>query len=182
MPLQTLLGGFLVWVLYPAWLIAGGLDYLCHRRTRIEHTTGPTESRLHVGEFAAVAAIVIPAVMLEITLAVVILMAAAACAHTVLSFIDVSYTLGRRPIPTLEQHVHGVLNVVPFIAVALLAILNWDELLVGSALRWKDAPLTLLEQLGLIGSFLILAGTPVIEEWFRTQHVRDEHLVVSSQR
>jgi hypothetical protein len=183
MPLRTLLSGFLIWVLYPLWLIAGGIDYLCHRRTHIEHTSGATESRLHVAEFAAVAAIVLPAVLMEITLALVVFMLAAVCLHAVLSFIDVEYTLGRRPIPSLEQHVHGVLNVVPFIAVALLALLHWNDLLSGTALRWKDAPLTLPVQIVLLGSFLILAGTPVIEERFRTQrYAREERLVASSQR
>jgi hypothetical protein len=79
--------------------------------------------------------------------------------------------------------VHGVLNVLPFIAVALLAMMHWDDLLMGSALRWKDAPLSLLQQVALIGPFVVLAGTPVFEELFRTfQHVRDEPLIVSSQR
>lgn len=183
MPLQTLLGGFLIWVLYPLWLVAGGIDYLCHRQTDIEHTSGAKESRLHVAEFATVAAIVMSAVLLEITLAVVVFLFAVACLHTFLSFIDVSYTLGRRHITTLEQHVHGVLNVVPFMAVAVLALLHWNDLLSGTALRWKDVPLSLQGQVILIGSFLLLAGTPVIEELFRTQrHVRDERLVTSAQR
>lgn len=183
MPLRTLLGGFLVWILYPLWLVAGGIDYFCHRQTDIEHTSGPTESSFHLAEFISIGFIVASAALLEITLAVLVLMLAAACVHTVLSFVDVSYTIGRRRITVLEQHVHGVLNVLPFMAVALFAMLNWNELLTGSALRWKDAPLAPQQQLILIGSFVILAGAPVLEELFRTrQHVRDEHLIVSSQR
>lgn len=183
MPLRTLLGGFLVWLLYPLWLVAGGIDYFCHRQTDIEHTSGPKESAFHVAEFVAVGFIVVAAAMLEITLAVLVLMFAAACVHTVLSFVDVSYTEGRRRITALEQHAHGVLNVLPFIVVALLAMMHWDDLLTGGALRWRDAPLTLQQQVALIGSFVVLAGTPVFEELFRTrQHVRDEHLIVSSQR
>ena len=182
MPLHTLLGGFLIWVLYPLWLLAGGIDYFCHRQTDIEHTSGATESRLHLAEFASVAIIVMCAVLLQITLAVAIFMFAAACIHTILSFIDVSYTLGRRHITTLEQHVHGVLNVVPFIAVALLVLLHWNELSSGAALRWKDSPLSLQLQVALLGGFLVIAGTPVIEELFRTQHARNVQLAASAQR
>lgn len=183
MPLRTLLGGFLVWVLYPLWLIAGGIDYFCHRRSDIEHTSGPVESSFHVAEFVTVGFIVAAAALLEITLAVFVLMFAAACIHTVLSFVDVAHTIGRRRISALEQHVHGLLNVLPFMAVAVLAMMNWNDLLAGSALRWKDVPLTLQQQVLLVGGFLVLAGAPVFEELFRTrQHVRDEHPIVSSLR
>ena len=50
--LQTL-WGLLLWVLYPLWLLAGAIDYVCHRRTNIEHTSGATESLLHLAQFAA---------------------------------------------------------------------------------------------------------------------------------
>lgn len=183
MPLRALLGESLVWVLYPLWLVAGGIDYLCHRHTDIERTSGATESSFHIAEFLTIGFIVVAAALLEITLVVLILMFAAACVHTALAFVDVSYTIGRRRITALEQHVHGVMNVLPFVAVAILAMLNWDHLLYGSALRWKDAPLTLQQQILLISSFVILAGAPVFEELLRTkQHDRDEHLIASSQR
>ena len=75
------------------------------------------------------------------------------------------------------------LVVVPFMVVALLTLLHWNDLLAGTALRWKDEPLTAQAQIALLGSFLILAGTPVIEELFRTlRYAREERLVASSQR
>ena len=176
MQLRTLLSGFLTSVLYPMWLVAGASDYICHRRTRIERTSGVTESWLHVAQFISIAVIFVAAVLLEITLAVVIAMIVALIAHTVLSFIDVAYTMRYRHISTLEQHVHGFLDVIPFVAVGLLAILYWDEVSLanGAPLRLKDEPLSKVQAGVLLGSFGVLAGIPILEEWFRTR--RSEHL------
>ncbi len=171
MQLRTLLSGFLTSVLYPMWLVAGAGDYLCHRRTQIERTSGITESWLHVAQFASIAIIFVAAVLLEITLAVLIAMIVAVITHTVLSFIDVSYTMRHRHISTLEQHVHGLLDVIPIVAVGLLAILYWEEvsLASGAPLRLKDEPLSRVQAGVLLGSFGVLAGTPIFEEWFRTR-------------
>ncbi len=173
MQLRTQLGTFLAGVLYPLWLLGGALDYLCHRKTKIADTSGPTESWLHVAELLCVAVIITGAVLFEITRTVLVLMALAVVAHTALSFLDVSYTLGRRHISTLEQHVHGLLNVIPAVAVCLLAILNWDSLQ-GSpgGLLLKQQPLSVLHRAALLGSFAVLAGIPVFEELLRTQRAR----------
>jgi hypothetical protein len=175
MQLRMLLGGFLGWVLYPLWLIGGAIDYICHRRTDIQHTSGIQESWLHVAQFATMAVFFASAVLLQITLPVIILLVALVIAHTVLSFIDVSYTLGRRHISPSEQHAHGLLNVVPLIAVGLLAILNWQTLLPLSndpMIRVKDEPLAATHVAMLLGSFSVLAGGPVLEEWLRTYRAR----------
>ena len=51
MNMPELLQTFLLWGVYPAWLLAGAGDYLCHRRTDIEHTSGAKESWLHLAQF-----------------------------------------------------------------------------------------------------------------------------------
>lgn len=176
MALRTLLGEFLAWVVYPLWLLAGAGDYLSHRSTHIERTSGNPESWLHVAQFVAIAIIFCCAVLLEITLGVLAIMALALILHAALSLTDVSYTLGRRHISAFEQHVHGFMDVLPFIAVCLLALTHWDTLVAreanGSMLRWKDAPLTWAEIALLLGSFFVLAGGPIAEEWFRTRRAQ----------
>ncbi len=175
MQLRMLLGGFLAWVLYPLWLIGGAVDYLCHRRTDIQHTSGIQESWYHVAQFITIALVFVGAVLLQITLPVVIVLMVLVLAHTVLSFIDVSYTLGRRHISTTEQHAHGLLNVIPLIAVGVLAILNWQTLLApstDSVVRLRDEPLSATHVAMLLGSFSVLAGGPVLEEWLRTYRAR----------
>jgi hypothetical protein len=176
--LRTLLGGFLAWVLYPLWLLAGAGDYLSHRFTRIEQTSGHHESWLHVAQFATLAIIFGCAVLFEITLGIFAVMALAVIAHTALSLWDVSYTLGRRHISAFEQHVHGFMDVIPFMAVCLLALMYWDTLAVPDAnwpmLRWKDNPLTTPQIALLLGSFFVLAGVPVAEEWLRTRRAQGD--------
>jgi NADH:ubiquinone oxidoreductase subunit 6 (subunit J) len=175
MQLRMLLGGFLAWVLYPLWLIGGAVDYVCHRRSDIQHTSGIQESWLHVAQFLTMALVFVSAVVLQITLPVVVALVILVVAHTVLSFIDVSYTLGRRHISPSEQHAHGLLNVVPLVAIGLLAILNWQTLLApstDSVVRLKDEPLSATHVAMLLGSFGVFAGGPVLEEWLRTYRAR----------
>lgn len=175
MELRTLLGWFLAGVLYPIWLVAGAGDYLCHRFTRIERTSGSKESLFHIAQFLTIAVIFVSAVLLEITLAVLMIMAIALIAHTALSLADVAYTSNRRHISTLEQHVHGFMDVIPFIAVCLLALMHWDTLGFDSgapALRLKAESLPALQASLLLGSFAVLAGVPVCEEWFRTHRAQ----------
>jgi hypothetical protein len=40
---------FLMNVVLPVWLAAGIADWLCHRASSIETTTGPKESVIHLG-------------------------------------------------------------------------------------------------------------------------------------
>lgn len=168
MPLRTLLLNFLSFAVYPAWLIAGALDYACHRRTKIEHTSGRTEGWLHVAQFVTIAIIFFAAVLLKPTLAMIAIAGTAAMLHLVLSYVDVSYTQSKRFISPLEQHVHAFLNVLPIVAVCLLALIGssdglWSNGLVPQVHELSPRTLTLF-----IGSFVVLAGTPVIEEFLRT--------------
>jgi hypothetical protein len=44
----------LMFVVLPVWLLAGLADYLCHRATNIETTSGVRESMLHLVQFGLV--------------------------------------------------------------------------------------------------------------------------------
>jgi hypothetical protein len=182
MSLRTLLEFFLAGVLYPIWLIAGAADYLCHRRTDIARTSGTTESWFHVAQFASLAVLMVCAVLLEVTSIVILMMGIAAFAHTLLSYADVSFTVRRRYISPLEQHVHGLLSVVPMIAVGLIVLLHWDAWQVSeeAALRLKDQPFGTLEISLLLGSFFLLAGVPILEELLRTYRAADSVPVPSA--
>ncbi|MEO7427667.1 MAG: hypothetical protein ABI036_20960 [Fibrobacteria bacterium] len=45
--LETLLRGFLLYIILPAWVFCGFFDYHCHKHTKIEETTGLRETMLH---------------------------------------------------------------------------------------------------------------------------------------
>ena len=62
---------------------------------------------------------------------------------------------------------HGFLNVIPLIAVGLLAVLNWPLSNHSAAGPWfESAPTSLLV------SFCVLAGAPILEELVRTLRAR----------
>jgi hypothetical protein len=169
MELRSLLTGLIAWILYPLWLAAGGLDYLCHRRTDIEHTSGAKESRLHVAQLACIALIVALGVLAQITLAVWFVLLLAALMHSALAYVDVSYTQSRRLITPLEQLAHNYLEVLPLAAVALLAVIHWPLasepwLAARGGIGWGEAL--------LLASFALLAGAPVFEELLRTSRAQ----------
>ena len=167
-------------LLYALWLAAGLADYLCHRRTDIAATSGVAESWLHFLQFLVLGLGLLLGVLLAITPLVFALIAATVGAHSVLAFFDVSYTQGRRFISSLEQHVHGYMEVLPVVAVCLLAVFNWREVTAAPwILRWKSPPLASAISLALLGSFFVLAGTPIVEELIRTSRRESRRQVVT---
>lgn len=156
-------------MMYAIWLLAGLVDYLCHRWTDIAGASGSTESWLHVAQFAVLGVALLLATLLATTPLVFVLILTAVVGHSVLSYIDVSYTQPRRHISPLEQHAHGFLDVLPLIAACLVAVVNWHEVSGGSwTVRSRDPPLRTGSSVLLLGSFLLLAGVPIFEELWRT--------------
>ena len=168
MQYSSLLIGLLIGVLYPLWLLAGCIDYFCHRRTSIEQTSGIGECAFHVAQFAALGIALVLSMVFALNAMVLALLIAVIATHSALSYADVSYTQGRRHISPLEQHAHGFMDVLPVVAVGLLAILSWQDIWSKPwQLRLDDNPMD-LRKLLLLGSFAIFTGVPVLEEFWRT--------------
>jgi hypothetical protein len=170
MSLPALLESLLVWGLYPLWLLAGAGDYLCHRRTDIEHTSGSGESWLHLLQFVCLLIAFASAVLLRINALVLAAVVLLVLTHSVLAHIDVSFTDGQRYISPIEQHIHGFMNVLPLVAAALLGVLHWDEIRSGWHAPWLSvaSPIDTGRAL-LVASFAVLAGVPIVEELVRTR-------------
>jgi hypothetical protein len=164
------LSALLIWGIYPAWLLAGAGDYFCHRRTDIERTSGTIESWLHLAQFVCLAISFACAVLLEISAAVFAVMVVFVLTHSVLSYIDVSYADGRRRILPVEQTIHGFMDVLPLVAVALVGVQHWQQIRGGSMAFSLQAAVD-LQRVLLLSSFGVLAGLPVIEELLRTRRV-----------
>jgi hypothetical protein len=173
---QALLEALLLWGLYPLWLLAGAGDYLCHRRTDIEHTSGSGESWYHLLQFLALLVVFAAATLFDVNALVFGVMIIMVLIHSVLAHMDVSYTDGRRYISPLEQHIHGFMDVLPLMAVAIVGVLNWEQIDLGMAEGMTVSLVTPLTsgRVWLLVSFAVLSGVPIVEELARTRRHRFE--------
>lgn len=165
---------------YPLWLIAGAVDYVCHRRTAIERTSGFHESLYHVAQFITMAVIVICIALFAGSLTMFVLLVSTVLLHTVLVYLDVRFTQRRRHIPPLEQHAHAVMDVLPLVVVALVILLEWEPDVLTWAVRWRAPMLEPVQLAIIIGTIVIGAGSPVLEELWRTargtKRAGDDHI------
>ncbi len=120
---------FLMYTVVPVWLLAGLADYFCHRASRIERTSGVAESLLHLLQFALVGLPLLAALFLEINAAVLLVMLVGLVLHQAAAVWDVRYANATRRVAPVEQHLHGVLEMAPAIATAVVVILNWSDFL-----------------------------------------------------
>ena len=127
MDLRDLVAALLLYGVFPLWLLAGLGDYVSHRMTVIAQTSGTAESALHAVQFLLLAAGVGLGLLCEITTLVLLAMTALVALHTIAGFWDVAYTYGKREIGPFEQHVHSYLETLPLVALALVALLYWDQ-------------------------------------------------------
>jgi len=172
---------YLLFVVLPLWLAAGFLDWLCHRISRIELTTGPQETFIHLLMLAEAAVPVLLAIFFEITGLVLIVMLAAWILHEATSYWDVSYAAARREVTPFEQRVHDYLGVVPFLALSLVFVLHWPQVLAifgfgqqptDLSLRWKEPPLPAGYVLVFLGAITLFEVLPFLEELWRGVRAR----------
>jgi hypothetical protein len=171
-----LLRDYLLFVILPLWMLAGFLDYVLHRRTRIEETAGMKESVLHAAQLAEAGIPVLLALLFDINALIFLIMLVGLVLHEITALYDVSYASRRRYVSPLEQHVHSFMEVLPFMALSFVTVLYWNQFVslfgVGTEparfeLRQKADPLSTgyLSVLMLsIASFVVL---PYAEELWR---------------
>jgi hypothetical protein len=171
---------FLLYVALPAWAIPGFADWLCHRRSKIERTSGTHESLTHALMMTAIGVPSLMALLLEINASTLVALTAGCALHEAIVVWDVAYAADRREVTTTEQHVHSFLEVLPFMSLSFVLCLHWDQVLglfgkgpsrPSFAIRWKDNPIHPL-YLGAIGTLLTgLVGLPYAEELVRCYRV-----------
>jgi hypothetical protein len=171
--------------LIPIWTAAGIADWWCHRRTKIEQTTGAKETLLHLLMLLEAGIPVTAGLLLEINPPVLAVMIAAFFLHEATAMWDVTYAVTRREVRPIEQHVHSFLEMVPLNAVTLVSLLHWPELkaLLGlriaapSALRLKQDPLAGGYIAGTLATMLLLEVLPYVEELARDWRAHPGQLV-----
>jgi hypothetical protein len=172
----TVIQNALLYFVLPLWVAAGFADYLCHRKTEIEHTAGPKESVIHLLAFGVVGIPVLAGLFLEINSGVLALMIAGFVLHELITYWDVAYANATREVSPLEQHIHNYLALVPLIALVLAAILHWPQFLAlfglgpeaaSFAVTWKQNPLPVWYLATLLGLIAFFDLMPFLEELWR---------------
>jgi hypothetical protein len=124
---DEVLVAILMYAVLPLWLAAGFADYLCHRASHIEKTSGWKESLLHFAQFGEMAVPVLAALFLEINSGVILIMMVFLILHEATAIWDVSYASATREVTPTEQHVHSVLEMLPFTGLLLVIALHWPD-------------------------------------------------------
>ncbi|HWC97965.1 MAG TPA: hypothetical protein VG456_14485 [Candidatus Sulfopaludibacter sp.] len=111
----------------PAWIAAGFADYLWHRKTLIETTSGLEESVMHSLMMLEAAPPVLAGLFLEINAGALAWMIALSMAHELTVLWDLAYTTPRRVIPAGEQITHTFLESPPFLVTAAAIATHWPQ-------------------------------------------------------
>jgi len=180
--LRGLIVGVLLYFLFPIWLLAGVADYICHRRTSIERTSGVGESALHLLEAIEIGIPLVAALFFEINALVLSIMVASVVVHMLTALWDGLYTHRRREISPIEQHIHSHLEYLPMVAVLLVCLLYRDQLRalfsfdgvpISFSLELKKQPIPCIYLVLVLAPVLLFQGTLLIEEFLRTwRHTR----------
>ena len=166
----------LAFVVMPLWVAAGFLDWLCHRRTHIETTSGPKESWLHLLLFAELGVPLLAVLFFEVNALLFAMMLAALAAHQITALRDLHHAVPRRVVSPFEQQVHSALEMMPVAALLLLGVLHWPQLLAlfgvgGEApryeLRLRNPPLSTGYVVGLLACVCLFNALPFLEELLR---------------
>lgn len=180
----------LMYIVLPVWVLAGFADYCCHRATDMERANGAKESALHWLMLGEVALPILAAVFLKIDALLFLFMIVCLIAHEITGYMDLVLAMATRKVTAFEQQVHSVLEMMPFTALLLLAILHWPqaEALFGFgttqaefSLGLKPAPSWTALIPPLIG-FLVFAIFPYAEEFVRGLRAEARHGVAEPQR
>jgi hypothetical protein len=180
---------FLLYFILPLWLASGVADWVCHRASGIEQTTGAKESLMHLLMLAEAMLPVLAGLFLEITSPVLALMIVSFFVHEATALWDVSYAVTRREVTPIEQHVHSFLEMVPLMAISFIAVLHWPQLVAlfglgreraDLSIRLKDRPLPPRYIVADLGATLLFEVLPYLEELQRTLRASGGRLVPSA--
>ena len=171
----------LAWVVLPLWVLAGFLDYLCHRRSDIEHATGTLETMIHWLMLAEIGVPLLLVVLFRINALVIAAMLVCLVAHEITGYFDLRLAMATRRVTVFEHQVHSLLEVLPLAAALLLMILHWPQAmaLFGAGrepAEWfigrKQMP-RLAECILPGAAFFLFAVLPYAEELYRGLRAKD---------
>jgi hypothetical protein len=179
---------FLMYVIMPVWSLAGFFDWLWHKQTRIETTSGAKESVMHLVMMAEAGAPILTGMFLEANAGTFVLMASGWLLHEATVALDVRYTISRRKIYTREQVTHTYMESIPFNILTTFACLYPEQFLslfgLGPQkpdfkLRFRKAPIPMTHFIAIVGGMGLISGVPHLEELWRCYRAQQRGLAGS---
>lgn len=159
---------------YLVWLTAGALDFACHRRTDLPHTSGVGESALHLVQLALCGGAIAIGMVFAVERTIALILALLVAAHAVTGYLDTQQAYPRRAIRPFEQHVHSVLDMAPPIALGLVVACAWP--LQGGGIALRDPPLPWWAWAMVLLPALALCGWPALVEFRDAWRARFERV------
>ncbi|MCA0025132.1 MULTISPECIES: diguanylate cyclase [unclassified Mesorhizobium] len=181
----------LMYFLLPIWLAAGFADWLCHRASHIESTTGAKESLIHLLMFAEVGIPLLAAMFLDVNAPIILIMIVTFFVHEATAMWDVSYATTARTVTPIEQHVHSFLEMIPLMGLVSVISLHWGQFLAlfGAGtetarfeLVWKSQQLPVTYIACVMAVILIFELLPYLEELVRGLRANAGKLIPSKAR
>ncbi len=166
----------LMYFVLPIWLAAGFADWLCHRASHIQDTSGVKESLIHLLMCIQAAIPLLAAMFLEINAMIIAIMIAAYIIHEATAMWDVSYATTARTVSPVEQLVHSFLEVIPLMAMGSAISLHWGQFLAlfghgdevaSFVLVWKSNSLPFWYIASIMTTILVFELLPYVEELCR---------------
>lgn len=173
----------LLYFVLPVWLIAGFADWLCHRATHIETTSGLKETYIHILMFLEMGTPLLLALFLEVNALIILLMIVLFFCHEATALWDVSYAVKTRRISPAEQHIHSFLEMVPLMALLLVISRHWPQFLAlfGAGyeaprftLSLRAEPLPAGYIAAILSAIFVLEMLPYGEEYLRARQARKQ--------
>jgi hypothetical protein len=178
MPPLTPVWDVLVFVVLQLWVLSGFADYLCHRAAHIECATGARESLIHWLMLGEAGVALAAATWFEDNALVFAFLIACLLVHEITSHYDGRFACATRAVTVFEFQMHSLLEMMPFAALLLLAIMHWQqaEALFGfgqAHADWRIAfkpPPPAIVIAPPAAAFVLLAVLPYAEEFWRGLH------------
>ncbi|UXX96729.1 diguanylate cyclase [Streptomyces sp. AD2-2] len=119
---------YLLYGLLPGWFVPGLADWVMHRRTRIEDTSGTKESLIHALMMTEVGIPIALTLRYEINPLLLSVQLGGAAVHEATALWDVRTAVhSEREVKPIEQHIHSFLESLPFAALTSLMCLHSDQ-------------------------------------------------------
>jgi len=175
----------ILYMMLPIWSIAAFIDWMCHRATKIEETSGLRESMIHFIMGVQIGAPILLCMFFEVNISIMLLCLFVLVTHEIVAHQDIVWASSRRHISHWETHAHTYLASLPLYLFALVVVRKWDVFLDmitlnwagGMGLVWRSEPLSgnsYYLPVFLVASFCF-GLCPYIEEMYRCWRYQQRH-------